>query len=462
MIHKQKYERPSIQKVSAGLMNKFATRTEYLPVTHLEGAPVKRIVEEYGSPVFVLSERKIRDRYREVYQAFATRYPKVQFAWSYKTNYLNAVCRIYHQEGAWAEVVSGFEYEKALANGVPGEQIIFNGPDKSEAELEKAVEERSLIHIDHLDELYVLKEVCDRLDQNARVAIRVNMDTGVYPQWDRFGFNYENGQAWDAINKIMASPRLQMVGLHAHIGTFMLSPSAYGAAARKLIDLFLGIKRKYHHRLTYIDLGGGLPSANNLKGAYLSGADLVPPIDDYAETIASAFLNSDIPAGELPLLILENGRTLVDEAGYLLGTVLANKRLANCKRATILDFGVNLLFTSFWYNHRISPAQEFSGYTEEMELFGPLCMNIDVVRESVTLPLMKRGDQVVAHLVGAYNMSQWMQFITLRPNIVLIDERGRLHLIRRGETLEYINSQEAVPEHLQAIPTLQEEMHLTE
>lgn len=97
-----------------------------------------------------------------------------------------------------------------------------------------------------------------------------------------------------------------------------------------------------------------------------------------------------------------------------------------------------------------------------MELFGPLCMNIDVVRESVTLPLMKRGDQVVAHLVGAYNMSQWMQFITLRPNIVLIDERGRLHLIRRGETLEYINSQEAVPEHLQAIPTLQEEMHLTE
>lgn len=77
-----------------------------------------------------------------------TRYPKVQFAWSYKTNYMNAVCRIFHQEGSWAEVVSGFEYEKALKNGVPGNKIIFNGPIKSDAELIKAAQNGSLIHID--------------------------------------------------------------------------------------------------------------------------------------------------------------------------------------------------------------------------------------------------------------------------------------------------------------------------
>jgi diaminopimelate decarboxylase len=445
---KKRYERPSIQRVNTGLMNKFGTRTEFLPTTHIDDVPVKRIIEEYGSPVFVLSEKAIRENYRRVYQSFSTRYPKVQFAWSYKTNYLDAVCRIYHQEGSWAEVVSGFEYEKALLNSVPGEHILFNGPDKSEEELCKAVEHGSYIHIDHLDELYALKRLCENMEKKAQVAIRVNMDTGVYPMWDRFGFNYENGQAWDAIVKIMASPNLELVGLHCHIGTFMLAPSAYGVAAAKLAELHVRIRQRFNRKLKYLDLGGGLPSRNNLKGAYLAGQDLVPPIDDFAEAIATALLNSNIPFDELPLLIMESGRALVDEAGYLIGTVLANKRLAKGKRATIMDFGVNILFTAFWYNHRVSPAQEFSQYTEEMEVFGPLCMNIDVIRESVSLPLMKRGDHVVVHMVGAYNLTQWMQFITLRPNVVLIDEKQQVHLVREKETMEYVRERERVPEHL--------------
>ncbi len=447
---KATYERPSIRKLNTGLMNKFGTRSEYVPVPDIDGVPVAQLIEQFGSPVFVLSERRIRQQYRRIHQVFSTRYPKVQFAWSYKTNYLNAVCRVYHQEGSWAEVVSGFEYDKALANGVPGEQIIFNGPDKSLEDLRKAVDHGSLIHIDHLDELYTLRRLCQDCDGQARVAIRVNMDTGVYPMWDRFGFNYENGQAWDAINKIVKSPNLELVGLHCHIGTFMLAPSAYAVAASKLAALYVEVNRQFDQRLEYIDLGGGLPSRNNLKGAFLPGADLTPPIDDFAEAMTSALMNSAIPAGELPLLILESGRALVDEAGFLLGTVLATKRLANGKRATILDFGVNILFTSFWYNHRISPAQEFSNYTEEMELFGPLCMNIDVIREEVTLPLLHRGDHVVVHSVGAYNMTQWMQFITLRPNVVLIDGQGTPHLIRERESLEDVNQRERVPEHLKS------------
>jgi len=84
--------------------------------------------KKFGSPCFVISERIIRKVYREAHAAFATRYPKVQFAWSYKTNYLDAVCRVYHQEGSWAEVVSGFEYEKARRNGMDGSRIFFQRP----------------------------------------------------------------------------------------------------------------------------------------------------------------------------------------------------------------------------------------------------------------------------------------------------------------------------------------------
>ena len=445
---KIRYERPMIKKLEAGMPSKFGSRTEYTPLTHIDGNSVKSLIEQYGSPLFVISENTIRSTIRKAKKAFENRYPKVQFAWSYKTNYLNAVCSIFHQEGSWAEVVSGFEYDKAFSLGIDGKKIIFNGPEKSEADLIKAIRNDSLIHIDHLDELYTIAEIAEKLNLRPRVAIRVNMDTGVYPMWDRFGFNYENGQAWDAINKIMHSGKMELVGLHCHIGTFMLSPHAYGVAASKLAELALSVEKKFNHRIRYIDMGGGFASKNTLKGSYLPGPDTNPTFDDFAEAISTALLNSNFNQENLPLLILETGRALIDEAGYLLGTVISNKRSSTGHRNTILDIGVNILFTSFWYDHKISPAQQFTQYSEDTCVYGPLCMNIDVIRESVNLPLLNRGDNVVIHTVGAYNMTQWMQFISLRPNVVLIDTEEKPHLIRMGESLDNMNSMEKVPAHL--------------
>ena len=450
-MEKLVYESPSIQKMNAGLMNKFGTRTDYEPVKQIDGVSVHSMMAQYGSPLFVLSERTMRNNYQNAVRAFTTRYPKVQFAWSYKTNYLNAVCRIFHQEGSWAEVVSGFEYRKALGNGVPGNKIIFNGPEKTNEELEVASNNGSLIHIDHFDELYQLIEMSDKLKQKPRVAIRVNMDTGVYPMWDRFGFNYENGQAWSALNKIVASGKMELTGLHCHIGTFMLSANAYATAAKKLGDLAWKCKTQLNTAIQYIDLGGGFPSTNTLRGSFLPGTDAVPSVDEFAEAITKELSLLGFPQAELPLLVLESGRVLVDDAGYLLSTVLANKRLSDGRRATILDAGVNVLFTSFWYDHKITPAQDFTQHTEDMALYGPLCMNIDVVRQSVNLPLLNRGDRVVIHKVGAYNMTQWMQFIQMRPNVILIDEQGQTHLIREAEKLEYVEQPEKVPHHLQQI-----------
>ena len=447
-MNKLQYERPIITRLNTGVTNKFGTRTEYAPVTHIDGVSVKSLIEQFGSTLFVISEKTIRKTFKDANRAFNTRYPKVQFAWSYKTNYINAVCNVFHQEGSWAEVVSGFEYNKALKNKVPGSKIIFNGPDKSEADLRLAIDNNSLIHIDHLDELYLIKELAIEMNKRPRVAIRVNMDTGVYPIWDRFGFNYENGQAWDAINKIMLNDKMELVGLHAHIGTFMLSPNAYGIAASKLSDLALGIKKKYKKNIQYLDLGGGFASKNTLKGSYLQGVDTSPTFDQYAESISTAILNAGFLENELPLLILESGRSLIDEAGSLLGSVISNKRLSDGRRATIMDFGVNILFTSFWYDHKVSPAQDFSQYTEDAVLYGPLCMNIDVIRENITLPPLKRDDQVVVHTVGAYNMTQWMQFIALRPAVVMIDLDEKPHVIRERETLNSIEDSEVMPAYL--------------
>ncbi|MBT6007075.1 MAG: diaminopimelate decarboxylase [Prolixibacteraceae bacterium] len=444
-MSKLKYEKPVISKITAGVPNKFGLPAKQRIISEIDGIPVPDLMEEYGSPVFVLSEKTIRDTYAEAKQAFETRYPKVQFAWSYKTNYLDAVCNVFHDEGSWAEVVSGFEFEKALSNGVNGSNIIFNGPEKSEEDLTLAINNNACIHIDHFDELYLLIETTRKLNKKARVDIRINLDAGIYPIWDRFGFNYENGEAWNAINRIMLADNLEMIGLHTHIGTYIMVASAYAIAASKLSNLYMAIHRKFDHWLKYIDLGGGFASKNTLKGAYMPGSETCPSFDEYAEAISNAIISSEIPHENLPVLFMETGRALIDDAGYLLTTVLANKRSTAGRRTMVIDAGVNLLFTSFWYNLGVFPSKEVSTHVEESTIYGPLCMNIDVIRDAINFPSAKTGDQLVIERVGAYNMTQWMQFITFRPNVVMIDLEGKAHIIRRKENLDSLQSFEVKP-----------------
>jgi len=447
-MEKLKYERPFIQKLNTGFMNKFGAKAENEPVTHIEGITVKNLMKDYGSPLYVISENQIRRNVQNAKRIFKTRYPKVQFAWSYKTNYFNAVCRIFHQEGSWAEVVSGVEYDKALYNKVPTDKIIFNGPYKTDEELLKAAKNNSLIHIDHYDELYSLIKISEENGLKPRVAIRVNMDTGIYPKWDKFGFNFENGQAWNALTRIVNTPSLELVGIHCHIGTFMLSTESYGIAARNLCELAWALKERYGLMIQYIDLGGGFPSTNTLKGAYLPGTDTVPSLDQFADAITDVIIGYGFRQDELPTLILEAGRLLIDDAGFLLTSVVATKRLSDGRRAIFLDAGINNLFTSFWYEHKICPAEHHGSQMEEMVLFGPLCMNIDIIRESIVLPLMEKGNHLVIQKVGAYNMTQWMQFITNRPNVILIDTENKTHIIKKAETLEYLQELEQIPDHL--------------
>ncbi|MCX7954677.1 MAG: hypothetical protein N3A01_05755 [Bacteroidales bacterium] len=445
---KKVFERPFIKKITINVPNKFGKTTSFYPLQEIDGIKIKEMVEKYGSPLFIISEQTIINTYKEAYRAFSLRYPKVQFAWSYKTNYLDAVCRIFHKLGSWAEVVSGFEYEKALRNGISGDKIIFNGPYKTKEDLIKAIENNSLIHIDNFDEMYTLFEIAENAKKLPKVAIRVNMDTGIYPQWSRFGFNYENGEALEAIQRIMINKKLLLVGLHTHIGTYIMAPWAYATAAAKLAHLWVLVKNKFNHNIEYIDIGGGFASKNTLKGAYLPGTDTCPTFEQYADAITSAIINSNIDIENLPLLILETGRALIDDAGYLIGSVVANKKLPDGKPALIINIGVNTLFTSWWYNHQIIPVQEFPLYSESTVVYGPLCMNIDVIREEIQLPPLKKDDLIVIPRVGAYNTTQWLQFITYRPPVILIDTNKNLHVIREKENLNYISSLEKLPDHL--------------
>ncbi len=444
---KKSYERPVIFKIQAGLFNKFGSA--YLKRTRreIDGIPIENLVSEYGSPLFVFSEKKLRGQYKRLYKAFSTRYPNVQFAWSYKTNYLDAICAILHQEGEIAEVVSEFEYDKAKKLGIKGRDIIFNGPYKPIPALEKAIKDKAIINIDHFDEIHDIEEVAKRLNSTVKVGIRVNMDTGIKPQWTRFGFNLDSGEALDAVKRITFSNNLILNGLHSHIGTFILNPDAYSIQVEKMVNFAYQVEDEFGFKIEYLDLGGGFPSKIRLKGIYLSPDVSVPELDEFVELICEALLKSLRP-NDFPKLILETGRAIIDEAGYLISTVNAIKRLPDGRRAYVIDAGLNLLYTAFWYKYNIEVDAEVEGKLEPCVVYGPLCMNIDCIEEQAYLPPLPRGSRLIISPVGAYNVTQWLQFIHYRPSVVLITESGDTELIREKEDLEYVVSKEKLPDRL--------------
>ena len=441
------YQKPVINKIDFAMANKYGSPLKTQKIrSEIDGVSVNELTKKYGSPLFVFSQKTIENKYNEFKEAFSSRYPDVEFGWSYKTNYLDAICKIYHKLGSIAEVVSEFEYQKARANGIEGKNIIFNGPYKPKEALKVAVQEGAKIHIDHLYEINDLEEIAEELNVNIPVAIRCNMNTGIYPQWSRFGFNIDNGEAYDAIKRIYEGKKLYLTGLHSHIGTFMLSASAYGVETKKLIDLKNKVEEDFGYEIEYIDIGGGFASKNRLKGVYQAPEVIVPSADEYAEAITNAIFENN--KGKLPKLYLETGRALIDEAGYLLTSVFASKRMPDGKKSYIVDAGVNLLYTAFWYNFDISLDKRYDGINEPSQINGPLCMNIDIIAENIMLPPLDRGSVLSIWPVGAYNYTQSMQFIRYRPKVVLIDTEGNTHLIRESDDLEAVKFKEITPEYL--------------
>ncbi|MBM3883185.1 MAG: diaminopimelate decarboxylase [Verrucomicrobia bacterium] len=450
---KMPYEKPIVTKLQTGWMNKYGRTFAYARKvrTEIDGVGIDDLVGQFGSPLFVYSERTLRRLYRQMHSAFSTRYPNVVFGWSYKTNYLGAICALMHQLGSWAEVVSAMEYQKARALGVPGEKIVFNGPHKPRAALERAVAEGATINVDHLDEIYDLEKVSLQLGRPIHIGLRLNLDAGIYPQWSRFGFNLESGQALEAAKRIKNGGKLRVHGLHCHLGTYLMETAPYQRQVEKLVGFATDLERTFGFALEYLDLGGGFPSKSRLKGVYLPPEVALPSMDEYAETIAQA-LSKTLPPGEFPRLILEAGRALVDEAGYLIATVGAAKRLADGTRAYVVDAGVNLLFTSYWYKFNIELDREVGGMNEHSVVYGPLCMNIDALDEGVALPPLARGTRLILSPVGAYNQTQSMQFIEYRPAAVLVGERGQVDVIREAEDLSDITRRERVPTRFASPP----------
>ncbi|WP_237213242.1 type III PLP-dependent enzyme domain-containing protein [Falsiroseomonas oryziterrae] len=434
----------------------------------IDGVLVADLARSFGTPLFVFSERTLREKAKAMREAFRSRYAKSEFAWSFKTNHLDAVCQVFRSEGWIADAASGFEYAKARRLGYAAREIVLNGPAKPRADLERAMAEGALVQIDNWDELGLVEDIAAAAPAPVEVGLRLLVDTGIRPMWSKFGFALADGEAERAAARVVRNRKLRLHTLHTHIGTYILLPEAYAVAARKMLALRDAIEQRHGHLVPCLNLGGGLPSVSLLHGMAGPAERAVPPVDAYADAITAVL--KALPAKRRPLLRMENGRHLVDEAGYLVTRIAAVKgsrptlsaggdlaglaykeqalRGNEARTGYVLDAGINLLYTAAWFRIEAMPARATNTAPTPVRLYGPLCMAIDVVREQAELPLLETGDLLTLYPVGAYNSNQSMQFIFGRPAMAMITEQGKAELIRQAETLEDIAGLERLPGHL--------------
>jgi diaminopimelate decarboxylase len=452
---KRLYEKPTLIRHQVGLNNKFSNTPGRRSMPEIDGVSVSEMAAKYGSPLYVLSEGTIRRKVRDFHRAFGARYPKVRLGWSYKTNYLSAVCKVMHQEGSWAEVVSGQEYRMACNLGVDPSRIIFNGPHKDDASLEASVRGGSRVHLDNNEEIQRLEEIVRRVGKPGEkfpVAIRINMQLDAQ-HWDRFGFNLDSGRAHEVIRHLADSDVLELAGFHTHIGTYVDNVEMYRRAARRMVELAVWAREHAGIRLKWWDMGGGFATKNTLHWAYQSGEVTCPGFQQYADAICPVLAELPLEDGEeLPELFFETGRALVDDAMHLVVKVLAERRLADGTRAVVLNAGVNLLSSTAWYRYDVLPVNTGETMiTEDTTLLGNLCMQIDVLRKGAPLPSVHPGDLLVVKDIGAYNFTQSTQFIHGRPPIVMIDGEAQVHVVREQEQAEDWQRLDRIPEHLKEL-----------
>ncbi len=440
-------ESPELYSAVAGPVGRPPGPERRIPaMPEVAGHDVKDLVQRFGSPLCVFDESKLRAAYQRMISSFRAGWEDTYIGASVKTNYLSAVVATFRSEGAWGEVVSGFEYRLCRDLGIPGDQILFNGPWKTDDDLRTAFAEGAKVNLDGDDELERVVRLAAEFERPVAVGLRVNMQVN-YPPWDKFGFGLENDHALEAARRIAQEPKLKLEGLHLHIGTYIPDPELYGRGIEQLVQLALRLERELDVEIAHLDLGGGYATRNTLHNTMLPGEAVCATPEEYAAAITAPLRKAADQFKKPPRLFLEPGRILVDEAATMITTVCAVKRISGQQKAALVDCGVHVLPTAYWYDHEVHPVEDHGFGVEDYKLVGPLCMQIDVLRQSVKLPALRAGDMLVIRDVGAYNFSQSMQFIYMRPNYVFAHEGG-VSVVRGVESDQDVRGQECLPQHL--------------
>jgi diaminopimelate decarboxylase len=361
-----------------------------------------------------------------------------------------AVLHILKQEGAGADVLSAGDIYLALKVGLKPEQIIFTGNNKTDEELELALEKGIIINFDAFHEMERLERMCVAKGKKARVSFRVNpavsprthphLATGL--RESKFGIPAE--EALEAYSRGRESEYLEIRGIHMHIGSQITSTNPYEEAASKLLDIVGALKEKLGLDLEFIDFGGGVGIRYEKDKPYITPKELAEKLIPLVESKREEYGLRE------PALYFEPGRYIVGDSSILLMRASTIKQTPY-KKFIGVDAGFHVLLRPTLYGayHEAVVANKAGVAGDEcVDIAGNVCESGDILARGRPLPGIDEGDIIALMDVGAYGIIMASQYNSRpRPAEVLVN-RGSYELIRERETYEDLISKQRVPRRL--------------
>jgi diaminopimelate decarboxylase len=390
---------------------------------------------------FYVCDFGVFDRnYRAFHQAFSKHYNNIKIAYSYKTNYMPALCQRINKLGGYAEVVSRMEYDLALKLGVVGSDIIFNGPLKTADDYLYVSKNNSLMNLSEAYEVDIIQRVSrdyKRLRHRLGIRCAINLENETP---SRFGFDIKSKQFQSAIQRIQSLPNVELEGLHCHMIPAGRRPEDYQKIAKTLIEESKGIWGK--ECPGFLDLGGGYFSnmSDELKGQFKIK---IPSFAEYGEAITEPFI-SMFGKRQGPQLILEPGLALVADAFSFVCKVVDVKQVVNRNIALASGSVYNIIPTKSPRNlplrHVTTGAEQTKSIQPPIDIVGYTCMEDDCMYRGYDKRL-NISDVLVFGNVGAYTLVLKPPFINGNVPVYAYREgSGSIDVLKREETLEDIIS----------------------
>ena len=409
------------------------------------GYDTVELAKKYGTPLYLMDEDKIRQRVREYKKAMSDFMPQGSVPeFASKAFSCRQIYRIMAEEGIDIDIVSVGELYTAVTAGFPMERAFFHGNNKTDSDIEFAIENGvGYFVVDNEDELYAVDRCASKRGVVQKILLRVT--PGIDPHThkkistgsveSKFGIAIGTGQAEETVLKAIDLKNIELCGYHCHIGSQIFDAEPFHTASEIMLKFIADIKDKYGYSPDMLNLGGGLG---------VRYVESEPEIDYYgelrkiAETIKKQCTQLQL---DMPKILTEPGRSLVGDAGITLYTVGSVKEIKGYKNYVSVDGGMtdNPRYTLYESPYTVilaSRPEDKKDFTATVA--GRCCESGDLIQEDVAMPRPERGEILAVLTTGAYNYSMASNYNRIpRPPVVMLNSERDYIAVKR-ETLEDI------------------------
>ena len=406
------------------------------------GCDVVDLAREFGTPLYLFDEFTLRSKCREFKDRFSKHYADILVIYASKAFLNRALALILKEEGLGLDVVSGGELSISHSVEFPLDRVYFHGNNKTPEELELALGWGiGRVVVDNFYELGLLSSLTKEKDISQDILLRLT--PGIDPHThqytatgmldSKFGFSLATGQAEEAVKQAMSASKLNLLGLHFHLGSPVSETKPYELAIELVLHFAREVSQKYGFHISEFSIGGGFAIPYTLDSKELT-------VDDYAKAI-SYKLNSFIPESGLgyPRLIIEPGRAIVGQAGIALYTAGAIKEIPEVRKYVCIDGGIadNIRPALYGAKHEALVANKaLEAEGDIVTIAGKLCESGDILVRNTNLASVQSGDIIAIPVCGAYSIPMSSNYNALpRPAIVMV-EKGKARLVRRRESYQ--------------------------